>query len=323
MVEVVAERGFAGASVGLVVSRARVSRRTFEGQFGGLEECLGSVLDLGRERAVELVSDAFAGQKTWQDGVRMALASLLVFLDSDPLLARVWVVESLAAGTWALEHRERNISAVRELVLSSWPPSAEWSVPPLAAEGALASVLGIVHAHIVAGKREPLIELLGPLMGLVAAPYLGARGVRREIARGDELARAIQAEDPSWAPTRAAVLVTTGQGTALPATLENPRARRARACLLRLAERPDSSNRELAAGIGVAHEPQMSTLLAYLLHENLVTKRSEGKGKRNAWRLTPRGQEIARVLSVQRDSHRGSLHQNTGSSGQNSRPLTL
>lgn len=292
MVELVAERGFAGASVGLVVTRARVSRRTFEGEFGSLEECLGAVFDLGRERTVELVTEAFAGQETWQDGVRMALASLLVFLDSEPLLTRVWLVESLGAGPWALEHRARNLRALRELVLSSWPASEEWSSPPLAAEGVIASVLGIVHAHIVAAKPEPLIELLGPLMGLVAAPYLGTRGVEREIERGDGLARAIQAGDPSCAPARAAA----AQAQALPAMLENPRARRARECLVFLAEHPDSSNRELAVGIAVAHESQMSRLLACLLRENLVTKRSEGRGKRNTWRLTTSGKDIAQTL---------------------------
>ena len=297
MVEVVAERGFTGTSVGLVVARARVSRRTFEREFSSLEECLGAVFDLGRERTVELVSEAFAGQETWQDGVRMALASLLVFLDSEPLLTRVWLVESLAAGSWALEHRERNLRALRDLVLSSWPPSDEWSSPPMAAEGVIASVLGIVHAHIVAGKPEPLIELLGPLMGLVAAPYLGARGVQREIERADELARAIGAGDSSWARAGAAAWGMAGQGAVLPAMLENPRASRARECLLFLAEHPDSSNRELAVGIGVAHESQISRLLAYLLQEGLVTKRSEGRGKRNAWRLTERGEEVAECLS--------------------------
>jgi DNA-binding IclR family transcriptional regulator len=91
----------------------------------------------------------------------------------------------------------------------------------------------------------------------------------------------------------------TGQSreraAALPAMLDNSSTGRARECLLFLAEHPDSSNREVAAGITVAHQSHISRLLAYLLQENLVTKRSEGTGKRNAWRLTPRGEEIARA----------------------------
>jgi hypothetical protein len=79
--------------------------------------------------------------------------------------------------------------------------------------------------------------------------------------------------------------------------LGNPSARRLRECLLFLAGYPDCSNREVAVGIGIAHQSQISRLLSRLLRENLAVRRSAGPGKRNAWRLTPRGEEIARALS--------------------------
>jgi DNA-binding MarR family transcriptional regulator len=83
--------------------------------------------------------------------------------------------------------------------------------------------------------------------------------------------------------------------------LANPRARRARECLLFLAEQNgrgvSPSNREIAAGIGVTQQSQISRLLSSLVAENLVVKHSEGAGKRNTSRLTPRGEEIARALS--------------------------
>jgi len=68
-----------------------------------------------------------------------------------------------------------------------------------------------------------------------------------------------------------------------------------------LAEHPDASNREVATGIGVEHQSQISRLLTYLAQESLAVKRSEGKGKRNAWRLTESGEALARALSEQRD----------------------
>jgi predicted transcriptional regulator len=87
-----------------------------------------------------------------------------------------------------------------------------------------------------------------------------------------------------------------GGAPALPALLANPRARRARECLSFLAAHPDSSNREIAAGIGVTHQPQISRLLSQLAAEGLVSKRSQGAGKRNAWRLQPRGEQVLRIL---------------------------
>jgi hypothetical protein len=140
---------------------------------------------------------------TWQDGVCSALASVLGFLDSEPLLARMWLVESLAAGPRALERRERNLGALREQVLSSWPAGDTWTLPPLAAEGAMASVLGIIHPHIVTGWPTPLIELLGPLMGLLAAQYLPSPAVALEIRRGEELARARSRPRPDRRSARA------------------------------------------------------------------------------------------------------------------------
>ena len=150
----------------------------------------------------------------------------------------------------------------------------------------MSSVLGIMHAHIVKGKPSPFIELLGPLMGLIAAPYLDAGGVKRETERGDELAHAILTGDPRWAPSARAAGLAVGNGDTLPAMLTN-KARRARECLLFLADHPDSSNREVAVGIGVTHKSQISKLLGYLVQENLAAKRCEGAGKPNAWRLTP------------------------------------
>lgn len=96
---------------------------------------------------------------------------------------------------------------------------------------------------------------------------------------------------------RAGYGLLTGDGVpALPAMLSNPNARRARECLIFLAQHPGASNRELATGIGVTHQPQISRLLSRLLGENLVSKRSQGAGKRNAWRLSARGEDVLRML---------------------------
>ncbi len=286
MVEVAGERGYAGATVGLVVARAGVSRRTFYGCFDGREACVLELLDLGLERIGDLVGRAFAREDTWQDGLRSALASVLGFLDSEPLLARMWLVESLAAPRRVLARRERNLAALRQQALSSWPAGNAWTLPPLAAEGAMASVLGIVHSHILTGWPTPLVELLGPLMGLVAAQYLPSRGVASEIQRGEELARKIQASSGRTIWTRVAI----------PAVLSNPNAHRARRCVLFLGEHPQASNREIASGIGVAHASQISKLLSCLLSEQLVARHSAGAGRRNAWWLTSHGEEVARAL---------------------------
>jgi AcrR family transcriptional regulator len=299
VVQVLAERGFAGATIGLVVTRARVSTRTFYELFDGLEQCLIAIMDRTLEQVVALAAQELAAEECWQDGVRSALAAVLTFFDRDPELARVCIVETLAGGPVVLAHRERTTAAFRSPVVQRIEKEVP-QVSPLTAEGVMSSVLGIMHAHIVEQKPGPFIELIGPLMGLAMAPYLSARSVQQEIERGDELAQAIRKGDSRWSQPAQAANQDTEPATApepIPfADLGDATARRLRECVIFLAEHPDSSNREVGMGIDLVHQSQVSKLLAYLFREGLATKRSEGKGKRNAWRLTARGEEMARAL---------------------------
>jgi AcrR family transcriptional regulator len=107
MAGVAAERGYGGASVGLVVSRAGVSRRTFYRFFANREECFAAVQDMGLEWTVALVGAAFAGERDWRAGTRRALGWLLAHLDSGAAGWRGVAAESLGAGRWALEQREQ------------------------------------------------------------------------------------------------------------------------------------------------------------------------------------------------------------------------
>jgi AcrR family transcriptional regulator len=301
VIEVVAERGFAGASVGAVTARAKVSRRTFYEHFAGLEECLVAVLDGALERAAPLVVGAFARESAWQDGMRRALAAMLVFFDEEPALARVCLVEMSAAPAAVRAYREQTLRAFGALVLARI--EGEVSHPsPLAAEGAYASVVGIVGARLADPGRRPLLGLLGPLMGVIVAPFMDDAQVQREIERGNELVRELARRARSRSPSvdgsdreRPAVEI--------PALLRNSKAARARECVLYLAERGEQgfgpSNREIAAVIGVAHKGQMSKLLARLEGAGTVSKISHGAGRANAWKLTPYGREIAAHFELQ------------------------
>jgi len=275
-VDVIDERGFADASVALVLQRARVSRATFNGLFAGLEDCVGAVLEETLAHASALIEGAFAEAQAWQDGMRATLAGILGFLDADPALARVLIVQTLAGGATVLEHRERTVEAFRDLVVGR----IEGEVPhswPLAAEGMLASVLGLVHARLSAEPRQPLLELLGPLMGMLVAPYSDPGAQAREIQRCETLADTLAASTCSAAATDP------------PPLLRDPRSCRLRACMDFIAAHPGCSNREIAGAIGVTHSSRISALLARLAGEQLVAKSSEGPGRRNRWRLTDRG----------------------------------
>jgi AcrR family transcriptional regulator len=298
LVEVVAERGFGGVSVELVIARARVSRRTFYEIFDGLEDCFVAILDDGLERSSALILQAFMAEDSWRDGLRAGMATLLLFLDSEPKLTWFWMVDALTAGSWALEHRARNIAKLRTAIVSWWVASRSVvGSPPLAAEGVMASAFGLIHTHLVTREPGPLIGLLGPLMGIVTGPYLDQETVAEEIRRGERLSRKIQSE--THAPLARGVVTQAEHPTLeLPAMLCNPKSARARLCVLYLARHPGSNNRQVGSGIGVTHKGQISKLLTDLENCTVVVKESYGPGRPNAWRLTAYGREVAAHFDV-------------------------
>lgn len=294
VVQIVAERGVARASVGAVIARAKVSRPTFYEHFEGLEDALIAVMDRGMQRATPLIVQGFAGTDSWQDGMRCALGAILAFCDSEPALVRVCLMEAQAAGPRVRGHRERILKAFRALVVERIESEVS-PVSQLAPEGVLASVVGIVGARLIAPEPQPLIELLGPLMGIIVGPFMDEAQVASEIAKGDELAQQILAERAQLpAPGTDELELADVE---IPAMLRNARAQRARMCVRYLAAQGrkgiSPSNREIAAGIGIANEGQISKLLIRLERGAVVSKFSHGVGRPNAWRLTPYGEELA------------------------------
>ncbi len=300
MVEVSCERGFARASVSVVSKRAGVSTRTFYDCFNSLEDCFLAVIDEGAQRALEVMLQAFAEETSWLDALRSALAAMLVLFDTEPARARVWHLESLAAGGWALERRAESLGVLRTAILREWSTVPESPGVTVAAEGAMGAVLGVLHTRLLQGPDAPLLEALGPLMGLVVAPFVSADVRACEIRRGEELARAIlnglvARYNLIWPPPEQSQSLSSPAPA--PAVTD-----RVTLCLVAVAEVPGASNGEIAARIGVTHGSQISRLLSTLASRDLVTSGSRRPGSRNEWHLTPHGVQAADTLRAEHTS---------------------
>ncbi len=292
MAQVTAEWGFQRTSVTSVVVCARISRFAFYEVFDNIEDCFLALLRRIMRRSTALITEAFEREGTWQDGVLAGLVALLDFLDSEPLLARVCLVETLAAGPAALAQRAHELAALNPLVNAGRAQAPEGNHPPaMTAEAIVAAVAGVLHTRLVTGVAPPFVELLGPLVGVVTAPYLDPQSVAREIDKAARLAESILRERSSRP------LQTSSSGdTQIPATLRAPGAHRARASFLYIAEHPGASNQDVAAGIELRHHGQMSKLLTRLESLGLLAKRAGGAGRPNAWSLTPYGERVAQRL---------------------------
>lgn len=288
MAQVVAERGYQRTSIASVVANARVSRIAFHEAFDDIEGCFLALLRRIMRRSTALITDAFEQEGSWPDGVLAGLTALLDFLDTEPLLARICLVEVHAAGPAALDQRARELSTLTPLIDAGRGRSVpDGDLPSVVAEATVAAVAGLLHNRLVADEAPPFILLLGQLMAVVTVPYLGAESAASEMARATRIAQSIVRERSSR---------HSAGDIQIPVELRAPSAYRMRASLLYIAEHPGASNQDVAAGIELRHLGQMSKLLTRLESLGLLTKQAGGAGRPNAWSLDRQGEHVARIL---------------------------
>jgi AcrR family transcriptional regulator len=282
MVEVARERGVARVTIAHVVARSGVSRRTFYELFEDRDECLMAAFDLALARAAARVLPAHQAGGNWRERIGAGLGALLQFLDEEPDLGALCVVDMLGAGEPALERRAQVMNVVIDAVAAGAGTSrAGARATRLTAEGVVGGVLSVLHARLTAGDRRPLVGLLGPLMGTIVLPYLGPAAALREAARPAPMAKPL-------ASVRSDVL----------RDLDMRLTYRTVRVLCAVAARPDANNREIADAAGVSDQGQISKLLRRLEHLGLIANAGgvPAKGEPNAWRLTPKGSILQRTI---------------------------
>lgn len=281
MVQEVSERGAANVSVGHVVGRSGVSRRTFYEIFDDREDCFLAAFDEALGDVAAAVVPGYERAGTWSAGMRSGLDALLECFERDPALGRLLIVESLAAGPGALARRQSVMARIMPIVErgSDDARAVVQDKGALTAEGVVGAVLSVLHARLVQDEPGGLLELAGPLMGMIVLPYLGPAAARKEIAR------------PT--PRRS----SNGRPAARTDPLQDLPMRltyRTMRVLVSVAEDPGSSNRTVGQHAGIGDQGQASKLLARLHRLDLIENQGgdPARGEPNAWTLTVTGQQV-------------------------------
>jgi AcrR family transcriptional regulator len=262
-----------------------VSRRTFYEIFEDREDCFYAAFDQALAFASKCVSAAFHSRRGWREQIRAGLVALLCFLDEEPVLGRMLIVEAMSGGprtlarrAEAMAHLTRVVDGGRGLTGKASPPAS-----PLTAEAVVGGTFSVIHARMASLDHEPLVGLAGSLMSMIVMPYLGAAAARREFER--PLPRR-QAE-----PRRAEggpLLSDPFKEAGMRLTYRTVRA------LTAIAETPDASNRVVGLAAGVGDQGQISKLLGRLERIGLVSNSGlgPGTGMPNAWALTDKGRQV-------------------------------
>jgi AcrR family transcriptional regulator len=311
MSELVRERGIGGVTVAHVVGRSGVSRRTFYELFDDRDGCLLATFDQAIERVAAVVIPAYEqrdARTSWQEQIRAALSALLRFLDDEPALGGLLVVDALAGEHRILARRARVVTVLVDAVQGGARKKARQPGAPagrgdgdeaqpasrprrIVAEGVVGAVLAVLHARLLEPSPGPLSALLNSLMGIVVLPYLGPAAAQREFERPRPRAR-----------RRPPLPVDPLRGLDMRLTYRTVRVLQAIAELGLQGSNP--SGRQVADAAGVADQGQMSKLLARLRQLGLIENSAggRGKGEPNAWTLTARGCEVERAIRAQTES---------------------
>jgi AcrR family transcriptional regulator len=298
-VAAVEELGWSRVTTASIVSRARVSRRTFYDLFSDREDCLLEVLQNTTGRIAGELEAASLDGLSWRERVRAGLWIILSFFDRETELARLCVVGSARGGRRVLEWREGVLARLTVIVDEGRLEGERAArVPSLTAEGLVGAVLVILSRRLSISECEPLSDLVGDLMGMIVLPYLGPAAARSERTRPAPTPPAATATSRGSSQTRA---YRAGEDPLkdVPMRLTY----RTALVLERVAQNPGASNRIIGERAEVYDQGQISKLLGRLKRLGLLANTGEGhaKGEPNAWRLTELGERVTQHLALRSD----------------------
>lgn len=172
MAEAVTEKGYSRATVADVLKRARISRETFYQHFTGKEDCFLAVLDASAGLLAGTLQDgAGTPAEPVLDRLERVLTTYFTTLVGQEALARVFFVESYAAGVAAQRKRVEVQERFVELMVSAFADSPEWQAFPdarFACRIVVGGVSSLVAAALIKGETDQLEDAAPKVVALIS-----------------------------------------------------------------------------------------------------------------------------------------------------------
>ncbi len=180
IVDTVAERGYNATTVAHITKAASVSRRTFYEHFADKEACFLAAYDMVADHIRASMQAAAESFEEWPQQVRAALATMLRFLAGEPELARLVMIEPVAAGGEIAARHRASMQGLVAILKAGRPEHAGTRPLPEATEETLVGgIVSLIVREISAGRGDRLEQLLPDLVELTLAPYVGGEQAER------------------------------------------------------------------------------------------------------------------------------------------------
>jgi AcrR family transcriptional regulator len=176
MARTVAEFGYQETTVRRLLGRAGLSRRTYYELFEDKEDCFLAAYDEVVEHVLALVVEAYEEGESPEEQIERGLRVFLQFCADEPDIARMCIVEVLAAGPKARARRAatmERLSLLMEEALRELRGDSKLS--KLAAQGLIGGVHELIYSPIDRGETEDLPQLAEQIVTTQVTPLVLAK----------------------------------------------------------------------------------------------------------------------------------------------------
>jgi AcrR family transcriptional regulator len=179
--DAVAELGYAELTVGDLISRAGVSRRTFYQLFDGKLECMLAAHRAALDRLTDAIAEACSGQFAWPDSVAAAIDGALEFAVRSPNEVRLALIPYHTVPEPKLMEAARAGNERFEGLLRSGRKRSRGTrvLSELTEPALVGAVTAIVGGRLSNGEVDGLRQLGPELVQIILAPYLGYEEAQR------------------------------------------------------------------------------------------------------------------------------------------------
>ncbi len=174
MISAVAENGYEATTVGEIVARARVSRKTFYDCFANKQDCLLRSAELISAAGMRRVEQAYRDTQGLSVSQRAEAALRALFLAAieNPGSLRLSVIEVVSAGEAGIERRERWFSGYEELVLQGLGRArTEGQLPRDALTAIVGGINSLLYRRMRSGEHAKLMSSIPDLVRWTTSYY--------------------------------------------------------------------------------------------------------------------------------------------------------
>lgn len=176
MAKTVAEYGYQETTVRRLLGRAGLSRRTYYELFEDKEDCYLAAYDEVVEHLLDAVAEAYASGESPEEQIERGLRAFLEFCRDEPDIARMCIVEVLAAGATARARRADTMERLASLMEGALQElRGDKKLSKLAAQGLIGGVHELIYTPIDRGETQNLPDLAEQIVATQVKPLALAK----------------------------------------------------------------------------------------------------------------------------------------------------